>query len=96
MRRAGEGSGKAALRAVLATALPASLRGGRKRGFAPPVARWLRGWPRGREVLASPHAPFDRVEALRLWARMEAGEAGLAPLLFNLVALVLWMEDRRG
>jgi asparagine synthase (glutamine-hydrolysing) len=90
----GETQGKTVLRRYLATALPAHLRGGRKLGFAPPVADWLRGSALARDALLA-STLFDATLARRWLGELEAGRGrGRAPLLFHLLALALF--ERRS
>jgi len=87
--RPGEFHGKRALRAVLATALPASLREGRKRGMGVPLDRWLPRWPLARDLVHDFDEPV-RGPALAWLAELDAGRGRhRAPLLYHLCALAL-------
>lgn len=92
VRRPGELVGKPALRALLARVLPAELRGGRKRGFAPPIGRWIAGSAWVEDLLRSEHAPFQRAVALRWLKELRGGAAQRGHLLFNLCSLALFAE----
>jgi len=99
-RPAGEVRGKALLRALLSRRLPSALRGGAKRGFGPPLARWLRESPLPAAWLGDPalkrRAPWRPGAALELLRRLERGRDDLAPLVFSLCALsVHWLEREK-
>ncbi|MFQ5503463.1 MAG: asparagine synthetase B family protein [Planctomycetota bacterium] len=97
-RRSGESHGKPLLRELLSAALPNELRSGPKRGFAVPLAAWLRvsSWPR--EVLGDPSlaaCPWSRERALEWLRELEQGDDRRAPLLFNLCSLATWWQQSR-
>jgi len=90
------GRTKVLLRRVAARRLPAEILARPKRGFAPPVARWLRGELRemSHDLLLAPDALasglFDRAALARLLAEHDAQrrEAGWA--IWTLLMLEVW------
>ncbi len=93
---------KRVLRCALADVLPPDLRGGPKRGFGAPIARWLGGpWASAaRDVLLSPEARArglfraDRIEAL-LTAH-ETGTVAAHEVLYTLLCTEHWMTTQES
>jgi len=89
----GEQAGKPALRELLSAVLPAELRGGRKRGFAVPLACWLRDTTWADAILSDPlvvrRVDWPRDLPLAWLAELRAGKDDRAHTLFNLCSLAL-------
>ena len=96
------GRGKRLLRLAVRDLLPAEILGRRKRGFDPPLARWLRGplRPMVADALAglAGRGLFNRTALFAIEGRHHAGDGGATNLLYALFMLELWWQaavDRR-
>ena len=91
-----EREGKGPLRAWLAPYLPRELRHGRKRGFGPPIARWLAGSRYLDALLSDPfvrrHAPWNH-RVSQIWlAELRRGRGDRALPLFALGSLAHFLR----
>jgi asparagine synthase (glutamine-hydrolysing) len=92
------GTTKVALKALLGRYLPRELYHFPKRGFAPPILKWVRGDFRGpiSEILADPAEEFERKSVLNLVDRYLAGERVNFALLWHLFAYHQWRRRWRA
>jgi len=93
------GRGKLVLRAMLADRLPPGLIGGRKRGFAIPIERWLRqdlhGWAAERlHGTDWPALGIDAAPVLAAWEAHRTARADHADRLWTLLMLADWAARR--
>ncbi len=102
-RGAAEGGlGKRLLRTLMAERLPAHLIRPDKRGFAVPLADWLRGPLRDwAEELVSERrlaedGLFDAATVRAAWHRHQAGEADLAYWLWDVLMMNAWLDAAPG
>jgi asparagine synthase (glutamine-hydrolysing) len=93
------GKGKHILKRAFADLVPAEIVNRRKKGFALPTARWLRGRLRGhaRDLLLSPEARgrglFDPRAVEALLGRHDAGEDH-GERIWNLMVLETWYREQ--
>jgi asparagine synthase (glutamine-hydrolysing) len=91
------GSGKAVVKDVARTVLPASIVDRRKSGFGVPLARWFRSDAGlGARIVALPDSPasdvFDRAVLRRLVSEHRAGSADHSEVLWTALNLSTWRE----
>jgi asparagine synthase (glutamine-hydrolysing) len=90
------GRGKRLLRQSLRGVVPERILGRRKRGFTPPLGRWLQGSAGDlieRRVLGGTSFVsrfLDMAEVRRLWTEHRAGGRGRSQLLWAILVLETW------
>jgi asparagine synthase (glutamine-hydrolysing) len=90
------GSGKRLLRRSLKGIVPEQILNRRKRGFTPPLGRWLEGSVGtvlesrvlGKNPFVSGYLEMD--EVMRLWTEHRAGARGRSQLLWAILMLENW------
>lgn len=94
------GSGKALVKALARTVLPAEVVDRRKSGFGVPLARWFRAADGlGARIAALPESPasgvFDRTVLRRIVAEHRSGTHDHSELLWTALNLCTWRETFR-
>jgi asparagine synthase (glutamine-hydrolysing) len=97
-----DGVGKLPLRTVLYRHVPQALIDRPKRGFAVPLAEWLRGPLRGwaRDLLEDATGPgaewLDRGSVMTMWNQHVAGTANYADRLWTVLSLAAFLRRERA